>query len=261
MSSPLHTVLLAGGEKSPEAPVFLVVHGTMDRASTFRRVASYLEPCQVIGYDRRGYAGSVSRGLTQTFDDQVDDLLEVVGHRKVIGFGHSYGGVVLLTTASRHPELFSGIVAWETPRSWMEYWPTDSGSKTAVAGREDPEAAAEGFMRHVIGDRIWERLPHSTRTQRRSEGPAMLADFEAVGSTPMFHPEQLQMPVTVGYGGKAKAHHVRNAVELAAGIPQGREVTFSDAGHNAHLSHPEAVAGLLKDMARRVDPGHYPWAE
>ena len=80
--------------------------------------------------------------------------------------GHSYGGNVALATVERHPDLVAGVVTYETPLSWLPWWPGDSAGGDAVAWRDDPEEAAERFMRRMIGDERWERLPPSSRASR-----------------------------------------------------------------------------------------------
>ena len=35
-------------------------------------------------------------------------------------------------------------------------------------------------MRGMVGDAVWERLPERTRRERRSEGPALLADLATI---------------------------------------------------------------------------------
>ena len=44
---------------------------------------------------------------------------------------------------------------------------------TPRAWEHDPAGAAERFMRRLIGDARWERLPQATREARRAEGPAL----------------------------------------------------------------------------------------
>ena len=43
--------------------------------------------------------------------------------------------------------------------------------------RDDPEQAAEQFMRRLIGDDRWDKLPPTSREARRAEGPAMIGEL------------------------------------------------------------------------------------
>lgn len=205
---------------------------------------------RAVSYDRRGYAGSSSLGPSESFEDQVTDLLTVLNGEPAVVFGHSYGGDVVLAAASRHPDLITSAMVWEPPRPWLPWWPGMS-SRADGAVSLDPEDRAEWFMRRMVGDRVWERLPESTRTQRRREGPTLLAELEALRSAPAFVVDQVRVPVLVGRGGESVPHHRRSARELAASLPQGELCEIAGASHGAHLSHPGELADLIRRAGRR----------
>jgi pimeloyl-ACP methyl ester carboxylesterase len=93
----------------------VLVHGSMDRASSFARLTSKLPDWTVVAYDRRGYAGSRQTGPPETFEQQVDDLLEVLDGEPAVTFGHSFGGDVVLAVAAQHPLLIPAALVWEPP--------------------------------------------------------------------------------------------------------------------------------------------------
>ncbi len=74
-----------------------------------------------------------------------------------------YGGNVALALADRHPELVRAVGVYESPLSWLDWWPGTTAGADALATRGDPAEAAERFMRRLIGDERWHRLPESTR--------------------------------------------------------------------------------------------------
>ena len=41
----------------------------------------------------------------------------------------------------------------------------------------DDHDAAEWFLRRMLGDKLWERLPASMRAERRAEGPTLVAEM------------------------------------------------------------------------------------
>ena len=228
---------------------YLLVHGSMDRATSFARVAARLPNATVVTYDRRGYAGSWRRGPSEEFNDQVADLLEVVAGREVVTFGHSFGGDVVLAAAQHHPELIRAAVVWEAPMPWLATWPPSTAGAAVLADGGDGAEVAERFMRRMVGDRIWERLPASTRLARRREGPALIAEMRALRSAP-WDPGEVTIPVIVGAGAASRDHHRRSAVELAAALPCAELVSVPGAEHGAHLSHPGEVAALIERAAR-----------
>jgi len=116
----LHVVERPPLEAGPaNGSLVVLVHGSLDRASSFRRVAARLPDATVITYDRRGYAGSVEVSPTPVFERQVDDFLEVLGGRPVVGVGHSLGGDVVLRAAQRQPDLVTVAMVFEPPQPWL----------------------------------------------------------------------------------------------------------------------------------------------
>ena len=251
-------------ERQPTRPgpldgaVVLIVHGSMDRASSFIRVTGELADAHVVTYDRRGYAHSKDAGPPpRTLAGQVDDLLDVLEGRSAIVAGHSFGADIALSASIRAPGQVRAVIAYEPPMPWLPWWPRDhAGSAALAASRgEDPEAAAEGFLRRMIGDAAWERLPERTRQARRSEGDALLADLacmRAGGAVPL-DPSEVTVPTVLGCGTETQPHHRANFARLAEVIPHAERVEVPGAGHGCHLSHPAAFAGLVRraaDLAR-----------
>lgn len=225
----------------------VLVHGSMDRASSFGRLMSKLTDFTVTAYDRRGYAGSSALGAPERFDDQVTDLLAVLDGGPAVVFGHSFGGTVVLAAAAAQPALVQAALVWEPPQPWLDWWPRSSPSLDL--DKVAPEDQAEWFMRRVVGERIWERLPESTRRQRRAEGPALAAEIGSLRHGPVFDAEKVKVPVLVGRGGDSRPHHRRTSRELASSLPRGELVEVAAAAHGVHLTHPSELAELIRRAA------------
>jgi pimeloyl-ACP methyl ester carboxylesterase len=225
--------------------LLVMVHGAMDRATSFTRLMARLPDWDVVTYDRRGYGRSHDLGPARRFDEQIDDLLAVLDGRPAVAFGHSFGGDVVLATAARHPGAVTAALVWEPPLPWMPWWPEDSASRGAGSHLE-PEERAEWFMRRTVGNRVWDRLPAATRAQRRAEGHTLAAELSTLAAGPAFDPERIRIPVLVGRGGRSRTHQRRSARELAAALPEGELVEIPDAGHGAHLTHPAELADLIR---------------
>lgn len=229
------------GEPDGRPPV-VVVHGGLDRASSFGRVARQLADVPVVMYDRRGYGRSIAAGPAP-IDAHVDDLLRLIGTEPATVFGHSVGGVIAVMASLRRPELVQAVLAFEAPMPWLDWWPQRSGP----APETDPGDEAERFMRQMVGDRIWERLPARTRADRRAEGPALRADLAALHSgAALFDPAAVTAPLLVAAGGETSWWHRRAAEELAAAVPGAALAVLEGADHGAHLSQPAAVAALVR---------------
>ncbi|HEY5153327.1 MAG TPA: alpha/beta hydrolase [Acidimicrobiales bacterium] len=245
-------------EGEPGAARVVFVHGSMDRGASFLKVTRRLGGLTMVRYDRRGYGRSVGAGVAGSMGEQVADLLAVVGDEPAVVVGHSLGGVIALTAAQAHPGLIPSVAAFESPMSWMPWWPTVSAGAVAVAVAPEvgPEEAGERFMRRMIGDERWERLPSRTRAERRSEGPALLAELGSIRSGPPYDPAQVTVPVLAGYGSESKPYHQEAAIRLAEWAPEGELMVIEGAGHAAQSSHPEDfVAFVRRAVARGTGTG------
>ena len=239
-----------------EGALVVLVHGSMDRASSFAKVLRELNDAHVIAYDRRGYAKSANAGTPpSTLAGQVDDLLGILDGRNAIVAGHSFGGDIALAASIRAPRQIVAVVAYEPPMPWLPSWPSDSAGNVALnaAGRDGPEAAAEAFIRRMVGDSVWERLPPGTRAARRAEGPALLADMACMHppvDTPL-DPSAVPVPVVLGHGTHSRPHHRVNCEHLPTVIPDAELFDVDGAGHGCHFSHPAAFADLVRHAVRR----------
>lgn len=235
-------------------PLVVLVHGAMDRSGGMLRVRRLLHrDHRIVRYDRRGYGRSKLAPPSTDFDEQVDDLVEVLDGRPAVLGAHSFGGIVALAVAARHPSLVRSVVAYETPIMWAPWWRRTTPDELD----EHPEDAAEWFMRRMIGDTMWDRLPRSMREDRRSEGRALIAELRSVvppAPTP-YVASSLTVPVLAAHGSRARSHHRRAATELAAEAPLGSLHVVEGADHGVHLSDPAGFASLVRlAVARASSP-------
>jgi pimeloyl-ACP methyl ester carboxylesterase len=230
----------------------VLVHGSLDRSAGLLKLSRQLDDhWRVTRYDRRGYGRSRPCEGPFTVDAQVADLVAVIGHARSDGdppavlFGHSFGGNVVLTVADRFPELVRAAVVYESPMSWVDWWPADSAGGLAVRAGGDPEAAAEVFMRRLIGDQRWARLPESSRQARRAEGAPMLAELADLRTGRPWRPERIGVPVLALFGEHGRPHHARAMRTLAELVPDGRARMVPGAHHFGPNTLPAVVAGMV----------------
>jgi pimeloyl-ACP methyl ester carboxylesterase len=232
------------------APRVVLVHGSMDRAATFSKVVRVARDLDIVRYDRRGYGRSISAGVARSVQAHVDDLLAVVGERPAVVVGHSLGGVLAICAAVARPELVPSVGAFEAPMSWLTSWPTRSAGGQALAATDG--AAAERFMRGIVGDAGWERLPERTRVARRAESPALVAELASLRAMPPYVPTEITVPVLAGYGSESKPYHQDAARRLAGEAPLGELVVIEGSGHAAQLSHAPRFAEFVRHVVERA---------
>jgi len=221
----------------------------MDRHSSFAKLQARLAPtCEVLLYDRRGYAQSrYAEPAAAGIDDHVEDLRGLLHGRRAVLVGHSYGGDVALALAERHPELVVAAVVFEPPLPWLDLWhfPEAPGAQPPWAA-PDPAEAAERFTRRVLGDRRYEQIPAATRAEMVKDGPALVAELTAIRrDPPPFDPGRVEVPVAVVFGSETAERHQRGAEWLAARLPHAVAHMIEGAGHHGHRTHAEELAVIV----------------
>lgn len=229
-----------------DAPLVVVIHGSMDRSAGLLRLSRRLdERARVLRYDRRGYGRSTPHRGPFGMDAQVADLVELLGERSAVLVGHSYGGDVALATAARYPALVRSLVVYEPPLSWLDWWPSTTAGGQALSGEGDPDEAAERFMRRLIGDERWERLPASTRSARRREGRVMIGELADLRSRAPWTAAEIDVPVVAMAGEFGAEHHRRGIAYLGETLADVRTVTIAGAKHFGPNTHADAVAAEI----------------
>lgn len=235
-------------------PTILLIHGSMDRSAGLLRLSRRLDGAHhVVRIDRRGYGRSTHVGPPWTIEANVDDVERTVealsaaitGPIDVIG--HSLGGNVALALAARRPDLVRSVVVYETPLSWLEWWPGDSAGAAAMSAAS-PAEAAEAFVRRLVGDEKWEQLPESTRAQRRAEGAAMVAELADLRRAAPWSPEAVEAPVLAMRGEHGRPHHQRGTAWLGSRLDGCRVVVVAGAGHAGPHTHPAEVAAEVESF-------------
>ena len=230
--------------------VVVLVHGSLDRGTSFARVVRRLPDLHVVTYDRRGYHRSRPVApLATTLEDHVADLVAVVDGRPSVLVGHSYGGDVALGAAAEAPDAVRAVGVYEPPLPWSDWWPRRSSGSIAA---EDPAAFAESFFRRVVSDDAWDRLPETARADRRADGPALVAELASIrrDRSPIDF-GAIAVPVVLGRGSRSLPHH-RRAIDTLVELLRTTEVVeFPGATHGAHLSQPDAFAAFVRLVAAR----------
>jgi pimeloyl-ACP methyl ester carboxylesterase len=254
----LHILERAGS--APGAPTVVLVHGSLDRAESFRRVMRRLPELDIVAYDRRGYQGS--RGAEVVgLRGHIADLVAIGAELRVRGagalaaVGHSVGGDVVIGAALAEPRLFDSVGAFEPPMPWLGFRrtrPGDDGPRWGTLA-EDPAEEVERFFSRMVSPSAWRRLSDEGRAGRRADGPALVADLLGLRGDPPFEVTDLTVPALFGRGGPASEPHHRDGVAwLGTHVPGAAVYEIEGAQHGAHLSHPDRFAAFVRAVVERA---------
>ena len=146
----------------------------------------------------------------------------------------------------------SRVAVYETPLSWLDWWPGTTAGAAAIATQGDPADAAERFVRRLVSDARWEKLPPSTRAARRSEGPAMVGELVDLREHAPWSADRVAVPVVAMYGERGAAHHRAGTEYLARELPDCHVVEVAEARHFGPNTHAAAVAAAIVELASRI---------
>ncbi|MFJ8434919.1 alpha/beta hydrolase [Kitasatospora sp. NPDC094019] len=245
------------------------VHGSFDDHTSWDEVVPLLPPgVTAVRYDRRGHSGSSAPGRT-VIHEHVGDLAAVItelsgGSAHVVG--HSYGALVALMAAARHPELVRSVLVHEPPAfPLLTGDPVGEAMRDAArshvvtvaeyieAGRAE-EAVALFAEQVAFGEHWRELFTEPQRAMLAANAPTFLEQFRdpdhyaldlaalAAGPVPI--------TLTVGTDGPPAVRRITGI--LAERLPAAAVRTITGAGHAPHLSHPAEFAAALAGHLERV---------
>ncbi len=221
----------------------VLLPGTLSTAGQLDRLAAELArpgDLEVHALDRRGSGTSVladPRPLDVSV--QVADLVAYLDARGLdapIVVGISFGAVLGLETAARHPGRVRALVAWEPPYIPLADADTrariggQAGSLAAAYAEGGPPAVTDRFMRAVGGDARWEGLPAGARAWLGREGTSALADAGLLGLEPDGL-GRITAPTTILVGTEGDPWAPAVAEALAARIRDARRATIDGFAH------------------------------
>lgn len=246
------------------------VHGGLDRGASFGRTALRLPDLALVTYDRRGYRASRDAGAAP-LPVHVEDLVriaEAYGRPAagttapavpVVAVGHSVGATLALWAGVVAPDRFAALGGYEPSMPWLGFHRPDAGTAGAQEGPagpghwDDPALEAERFFRRMVSDGAWERLGAHERASRRADGRALVEDLRGTRMPAPFDVTALTVPTVVAAGGEAStARHRQTVAWLGEHVAAIETAEIAQAGHGAHLSHPDAFAALVRRAVARA---------
>jgi pimeloyl-ACP methyl ester carboxylesterase len=224
-------------------PRVLLIHGSAaDRSTWSIQLAGPLrEKFELIAYDR-GDLTSVA-GYAEQAAAHLDSPALVVGS--------SFGAVVTLELVRTRPELCAGGILIEPPMAPTDDPPADPvaflGEFDRRVAEQGGPAAGEFFLRTVLGDAAFERMPKAFREKSAAKWAQIRADSQALIE---YRPRYAELasvttPVLL-LGGDRSAPYFRPTLEaLARSLPRAKLEIVSGAGHMLHAEASRRFTELL----------------
>jgi pimeloyl-ACP methyl ester carboxylesterase len=267
----------------PDAPLVLFSHGfSLDMTTWHQQWSDLSDEFRCVALDHRAHGrsevpptGDVS--LRSMGRDLATVLETFVAERRAVLVGHSMGGMAILTLAEQRPDLFgervAGVALLGTSASDLLRGAMGSvsdllrprlGSFASAARRVDrlrrailagpadvpaivarvtqfaPEAP-DDVVDHVL------HLAERTSSLVWTDGLSELMNMDLRHALP-----RIGVPALVAVGDQDRVTPPAVAVELAAGLPEGRLFIVEGAGHIAMLERPERINPELRSLARQT---------
>jgi pimeloyl-ACP methyl ester carboxylesterase len=232
-------------------PRVLLIHGSAaDRTTWSIQLAGSLrERFELIAYDR-GHLASVA--------EYAVEAAGYIGNSPALVVGSSFGGVVALELVRTRPELCAGAVLIEPPMRASDEVPADALAFLAEFDRRAAEqggpAAGEYFLRTVLGDAAFERMPKAFRERAAGKWQAIRADSQALLEyLPRYAELRAVATPVLLLGGERSAPYYRATLDaLLAALPRARLEIVNGAGHMLHVEAHRRFAELLIGFATEI---------
>lgn len=243
-------------------PPIVLVHGISSSGSTWDSLIPLLsERFSPISLDLRGHgdSGTPERGfLHENYVNDLDGVLDALGIQHPLLIGHSFGGLVTLGWAARHPDRAAGIVIVDSPlRIGKEFLPAFKGWMMLNAM---PTPALTAWYR--VGNPTWglrqsHRRARTMRKTARNVFVELRNDARANdGIDRVADLAHLSAPVLLVRGDPDTGSMVR-PVDIEAferHVTHGRVVRIPGAGHALHRERAgEFAAAAVPFLQECVD--------
>jgi pimeloyl-ACP methyl ester carboxylesterase len=254
-----HPVYAYTGSRAFDAkrPTLVFVHGAAQDHSAWALQSRYFahHGHNVLAVDLAGHGKSGGEPLAtvESIGQWLFALLDAVRVDRAALCGHSLGALAVLDAAARDPERVSKFALLGAAV------PMPVSDILLEAAKADDHAAYElitGWsfsQRHQLGGNqqpgVW--MTGSTlRLMERSAPGALYADLLACHryDAGLVAAKQARCPALLILGERDLMAPARNAVALAATLPDCRIVTIADCGHSLMTEEPDAVLDALREF-------------
>jgi proline-specific peptidase len=262
---------LHGDERAPPLVILHGGPGVGDCRDHVRDLGVLQDEYRLLFYDARGSGRSEERPpyTHEQWVADVDELTRQVGLDSFALLGHSYGGIVGLEYAVRHPNRLTQLILVDTTPSTVD---NEESIRRALAA--DLPGIGEEWLR-----RLFEGRTDSSDELRRMwelllplyfEGPFDPALPKEIADGAYIHHEthnyafsvnnpsydvrprlgQISVPTLVICGGNDWITPLSRSEEIVAGIPGSRLEVFDGSGHGPMREENEKFIAVVRSFLR-----------
>lgn len=233
----------------------LFIHGSAADHTTWsiQLASSLKDRFEMISYDRP---------LHDSVEQHAADAIGLVSDGEpVVLVGSSFGSVIALEVLRTRPDLVRGAVLIEPPMAASDEVAAASTAFLAELDRraatQGGPAAAEFFLRFVLGDAAFDRIPRAFQERSMAKWAEIRADSGALIAYKPRYRELVTVDVPVLLvGGDRSASYFRATLDaLLAALPRAELAIVPNAGHMLHAEAPKRFADLLVRFSAEVGIG------
>ncbi len=255
------------GAKMREVPTIVLLHGGpgFDHSSFKPDFSPMAEIAQVVYLDHRGNGrsdrGDRSKWNLAQWGDDVRSFCDALEIERPIVMGVSFGGMVAMSYATRHPEhpgklVLSSTAAVSRQDRSLEMFERLGG----VEAREAARRFFENPVPETMADYQRKCMPLYNRTRSGPESVLrsvmnleLMADFfERESHTFNFLPDlgRIKCPTLIAAGELDPILPVADSKDIAAAMTPGvaKLEVFENAGHGAHRDQPDRFFKVLNEF-------------
>ncbi|MDX3054543.1 alpha/beta fold hydrolase [Streptomyces sp. NE06-03E] len=246
MSAATATAAVHVEEAGDHGPLLLCLHGIGSSSAAFAPQLGELSAyVRVVAWDAPGYAKSPDPAGPMGLDDYADAAAALIRERATTAhvLGVSWGGVIALRLATRHPELVASlIIADSSPGSGTDEAKAASmRARSADLAELGPRAFAEARGPRLVSpdapDELVRRVVDTMADSVRLPGYAYAAESMASADLRAELPS-IAAPALVLCGEQDRVTGVEASQAVAGAIHRTAYVIVKDAGHLANQEQP-----------------------
>lgn len=233
-------------EAGDHGPLLLCLHGIGSSSAAFApQLAELSAYVRVVAWDAPGYAKSPDPGAPLDLDGYADAAAALIRERATTAhvLGVSWGGVIALRLAARHPELVASlIIADSSPGSGTdEAKAAGMRARAADLAEVGPRAFAEARGPRLVSpgapDELVRRVVDTMAASVRLPGYAYAAESMASADLRAELPS-IAAPALVLCGEQDRVTGIEASQAIAGAIHRTAYVIVKDAGHLANQERP-----------------------